>query len=346
VAVCLWLTLPGGARAQTPPAAEAAATADLPLLLGPDYPIEVSVSFHQALLHWMDSLTQLTGAGGTAGKTVAAYRRSFERHFGNPSDEDGKLLLRYRDARLSHVRKTGPEGRDGVTLAFFETATLDQALERSRGLLDGGAAEDLAAALRHFELRYRRLWAAGRTLEDFCARAVASKRRDDLAGFLVRVADFYGVAPDEKPRPRLVLAPVPSGSGTHAQAIDHYLLIEIRRDESLADEAAPIAHENAHLLFKRIPQARRDALRAVALAAGPRGEEAWRLLHEALPTAIAQGLADRSFRAKVWSTRIPWYHVEAVDRYAKRIFPLVDAALANGGRLDEALVERLIAAHR
>ena len=34
-----------------------------------------------------------------------------------------------------------------------------------------------------------------------------------------------------------------------------------------------------------------------------------------------------------------------MDAYAKRIFPLIDDALAGGGTLDDALVLKLVAAH-
>jgi hypothetical protein len=40
------------------------------LLLGKTYPIEVSISFHMGLLHWLDSLAVLNRAGATgAGST-------------------------------------------------------------------------------------------------------------------------------------------------------------------------------------------------------------------------------------------------------------------------------------
>jgi hypothetical protein len=315
------------------------------LLLGRDYPTDVSISFHKALLHWLDSLAMLTGPGGTGGKTTAAHREEYERFFGRPSTKDGNLLERFRQARLASVRGIELAERHRLTLAFFEATSLDQALALSGDLLDQGAAADLVAALHHFAPRYRRVWMEGAVPESFIARATDSGRHEELAGFLVTVAGFFGVSPRQDPRPQLVLAPVPSGFGTHAQAIGRFLLIEVRRDESLARQVAPIVHENVHFLFSRVPASRRDALERAALSVEPWGAEAWRLLEEALPTAMAQGVADRSFRREVWSQDQPWYHVRAVDRYAKRIYPLVEKALKSNGSFDEAFVVELVKAH-
>jgi hypothetical protein len=331
--------------ATSPSDAAPAAPTETRLLLGDAYPIDVSVSFHKALLHWLDSLAMLTGPGGTAGKTVAAHRLEFERLLGRPSPQDTTMLKQYHEARLGFVRGADKEDRDRLTLAFFEASSLNDALDRAGNLLDAGAAKDLNMAIRHFEPRYRQVWNEGSIPESFLARVTASPRRDELAAFLVNVARFLGISPQQDPYPRLVLAPVPAGDGTHAQAIGPCLLIEVQRGEALADEAAPIVHENVHFLLSRIPATRKESLERAALEVKPWGADAWGLLKEALPTAIAQGVADRSFRPEAWSRNQPWYHTQPVDRYAKRIFPLVEKALGDDGSLDEAFVKRLVGAY-
>lgn len=331
--------------ATSPPDPATSASTETRLLLGTAYPIDVSVSFHKALLHWLDSLAMLSGPGGTAGKTVAAHRQEYERLFGRPSPQDASLLKQYHEARVGFVRGADAEDRNRLTLAFFETTSLNDALDRARELLDADAAKQFTAAVRHFEPRYRQVWRAGEIPERFLARVRASERREELAAFLVNVTRFLVTSPQRDPHPQLVLAPVPAGHGTHAQAIGPFLLIEIQPGETLADEAAPIVHENVHFLLAGIPPARREALERAALDVGPWGADAWRLLKEALPTAIAQGVADRSFRPDVWSRKQPWYHTQDVDRYAKRIFPLVEKALGGDGYLDEALVKRLVGAY-
>ena len=65
------------------------------------------------------------------------------------------------------------------------------------------------------------------------------------------------------------------------------------------------------------------------------------LLGEALPTALGQGLADRTFRPKQWSRKYTWYHIESVDRFAKAIFPVVEEALETGRPFDERFLRKV-----
>lgn len=335
-----------GAQAGASPNGERGAEAEAPLLLGNEFPVGVSISFHKALLHWLDSLVSLSGAGYTAGKTVAGHRHEYQGRFGLPSEADREMLKSYHAARRSFVDRAGTGSRDRLTLAFFEAPNLDDALLRAEGLLDAGTARDLATAMRHFEERYRRIWEDGRIPRGFLARSLSSPRRKELGRFLAGVARWFAVSSRPGVGPELVVVPVPAGYGTHAQAIGRFLLIEIRPEESLWEQAAPIIHENVHFLFYAIPPPRRVELERAALAAGPRGAEAWHLLREALPTAIAQGVAEQSFRGRHWSRKQPWYHTRPVDRYAKRIFPLVKRGLGGEAAFDATFVERLVQAYR
>ena len=137
--------------------------------------------------------------------------------------------------------------------------------------------------------------------------------------------------------------PVPPGHGTHAQAIGAFLLIEIRRGESLADEVAPIVHENVHLLYARIDASKIEQMNETVFAG--RSDDAEYRLREALPTAIAQGLAGEAFQDGRWSLDYSWYHISAVDRYAKRIYPIVKRALTAGDSFDETFLKEVIAAY-
>jgi len=324
----------------------ATATPSDDLLLGKAYPIEVSVSFHSGLLHWLDSLAVLNRAGATAGKTIPAHRAEYEKVLGLPTGGDKGMLQRYRSARLAWLDSADSTERDRLTVAFFEATDLDGALKRAAELLDPSSARSLAAAMRHFTPRYQRIWRNGQVPHDFLDRVRGSERREELARLLAGVAGFFGVSPTQEPHPQLVLVPVPPGFGTHAQAIGPYLLIEIRSGEGLGDEVGPIVHENTHLLISRIPQARLEALGRTALGEEPWGLEAWDGLREALPTAIAQGVAHQSFRRDTWSIENDWYDVQRIDEYAKRIFPLVKEALAGDGTFDEKFVKQLVQAYR
>jgi hypothetical protein len=67
-----------------PPSASPANPRPARLLFGATYPLEVSAEFHPALLHWLDSLANLTGPGATAGKTVEAHRVTYVALHGEP----------------------------------------------------------------------------------------------------------------------------------------------------------------------------------------------------------------------------------------------------------------------
>ena len=318
--------------------------ATLPLLLHDSYPLEVSVSFHAALLHWMDSLAGLNGAGLTAGKTERAYRVQFQELLGGPTDEDMKQLRDFADTRMRFAGKHRNGDVDALTRAFLEGATLEESLASASELIGREETGVLRTALEHFELRYEPVWEEGKIPKRFVERAQRTRKRRAMAKFLVRVADFFGVSPLQKPYPRVVLVPVVDGAGTHAQAIGRHLLFEIRPWEGLVDESAPIVHENAHFLFYRIDRQRRESLQRVAHEMGPRGRTAWRLLLEALPTAIAQGVAYQRFVPGRWSMDQRWYHIDSVDRYAKRLFPLVKQVLADDGvAFDEAFLRKAVA---
>ena len=326
---------PGSALAATPrPPTE-------PLLLGPSYPVEVAISFPAALLHWLDSLAGVEGQGATAGKTVEAHREEFVRLFGRPDSSVSERLLGFARARRAVAGRLPRERRDALTVAFFEARTLDDALRAAAAVATEDELAALRGAIETFEPRYRRIWNDGAEARQFLSRVSADERAGALAALLVRIARFYDVPVADTPHPRIVLAPVPSGHGTHAQAIGRHLLIEIRPGEGLVDQVAPIVHENAHFLFQRIEPARAGSLERVAAERGSIGDESWLLLREALPTALGQGVASRRFQPD-FSLEARWYHLDEVDAYAKRIYPLVSRTVRRGGRLDAEFVRAAV----
>lgn len=312
-------------------------------VLGPTYPLEARISFHAALLHWMDALAGLRGRGGTAGKTDDAHRREFHAVHGEPTELDVTLLRRYAEIRAKFAREAPADRTHALTLAFFDSPSLDAALNRATRSIGDKEVETLRMVMDHFASRFRPIWDDGRVARGFVDGVMHHPRRGAVGALLGDVERFFGVERIDPPHPSIVVMPVPDGFGTHAQALGHALLLEVRTWEDLVDEVSPIVHENAHFLFYRIPQSRRDALGARAARSGPAGPEAWFLLHEALPTAIGQGVAGARFRGKRWSRQGSWYHLADVDRYAKALFPLVRKALAQGRSFDEAFVDQAVA---
>jgi hypothetical protein len=332
VALCLAASLSGASP--TPPST--------PLLIGDKYPIEVSVSFPGALLHWLDSLTGLSGRGLTGGKTRRIHRVEYQHVLGRPTDDELLLLEAFAEARVRYAADHAEDEPYGLTLAFFDAADLSDALTRIRGLVNEADSKAIQSAAEHFAPKYEAIWKNGIIPRQFLERAEKSGKRKAIARFLADVASFFDVPPDERPYPRVILVPVPDGAGTHAQMIHHTLLIEIRHWEKLLDEVAPIVHENAHLLFYRMGQERIAHYAELAGRQGALGEEAWTVLHESLPTAIGQGVAYERFQSERWSTQMRWYHIETIDTYAKRIYPTIRAALKSHRKFDDQLLIELI----
>lgn len=310
-------------------------------LLGPVYPLEVTTAFPAALLHWLDSLTSRFGPTLSAGKTTEVHQADYQRLYGQPDERDLALLSDFVRIRERHAAPTS-DGEDPILIAFFEQDTLDGALAAARRALDPADGATLGDVMHHFGQRYAPIWRDGQVVEHFLHQARQDPRRSQLRDLLARLADFYHAHPVAPPHPRLVLVPLSQRGGTHAQAIGRFLLVEIRPGDTLASQIAPIVHENAHFLMSRMQPARSAALQSLVAANEQRASPAWQLLHEALPTAIAQGVADEAFGRSGWSVRQGWYHEASVDAYAKRIFPLVRKHFGAGGRLDPGFLGRLI----
>jgi len=316
-----------------------------PGFLGTAYPLHAKPSFPAGLYHWIDSL-----AGSSVGKTKDAHRGEFLETHGRPSGEDLEHLDAFRAARLEHMRAN--PGRDGALpvprssalLGIFCAApTLDAALAQAKRELSPEGFASLARALRHFGPKYESIWRDGEVPRVFLERARRDPRRERLADLLERMVRFYGVDIGSAPPPAIALVPVPDGFGTHAEAVGRHLLLEIRPRDDLAGQASVIVHENAHYLWTILPDERRQRLEKAAKDAGPPGERAWEALHEALPTALGQGVADREFRPDRWSSRAPWYHDADIDAYAKALFSLVARSLAEGKPFDEEFLRLAVA---
>jgi hypothetical protein len=321
--------------------------AEAPPATASPYPLEIRAPFDVGLFHWVDSL-----AGTSGGKTIPVYQEEFQKRFGDPSATDLAVLRSFRRARARHAgSRTGPSngspkrGSSAMLQAFLEEGSLVGAVTLLAGQLPEPETVALKRALGHFQPRYRVLWDEATYMLKFLEKLDQPSQRQPIEQFLAEMARFLGVSPTAPPRPRLVFVPVPRGGGTHAQAVERNLLLEIRPGDSPLDQISVIAHENAHFLIDRIPEKRARRLEAAAVNAAPEGEEVWRLLREGLPTALGQGVARYRLQPRQFSETGNWYHIDDVDRLAKRIFPVVERAMDKGRTLDEDLVARLVTAH-
>ena len=313
------------------------------VLLGKSYPLRVSVSYHAALFHWVDSLSGMSG-----GKTVPAYHEEFISRFGRITRTQRNLLERFREARARDSRRqvdvpSGARGLGALRHTFLEAENLDSALAKARSEMDEKDFAVLRETLLYFRPKYEILWDDGAIPRRFLRRLEQDDRKKKLERLLARIAHGFDVKLSSLPRPTVVLVPVPSGYGTHATAVGPYLLVEVRPPDRLAEQASVIVHENSHYLFFNMNRERRERFDALVSSAPAPARKAWRALHEALPTALGQGVADQTFRPQGWSPENTWYHTREVDAYAKALYPLVRDVLDRKGQFDESFLKEALA---
>jgi hypothetical protein len=147
---------------------------------GKRYPIDASIKFSAALLHWVDSLADLRGLGLSGGKTVPIHRETYRRTFGLPDEGERRMLEIYGDIRRRYAAHEDTARARALLLAFLEAPDMDGALDRARELLDPVDFVELRRILFRFSPPARD--AAGgdaRLLRDgsLCAAAAAPRAR-------------------------------------------------------------------------------------------------------------------------------------------------------------------------
>jgi len=316
------------------------------LLLGKSYPLQISLSHHVALFHWVDSL-----AGTSGGKTIPVYQKDFLSRFGMMTPTERDLLERFREARGHDSRRPLPAASGGsltprgsglLRHTFLEMEDLDSALAKAQSEMDERDFGVLREALDYFRPKYETIWKDGSMVQRFLTRIRQDSGKKKLERLLSDMARAFQVDLSSASRPTVFPVPVPPGGGTHALASGPYLLIEVRPEDDLAETASVIVHENAHYLFLNMDQERRRSFELLVASTPSPAQEAWHVLHEALPTALGQGVADQTFRPRAWSQEIRWYHTEKVDSYAKALYPMVRDLLKKDGRFDESFLKEAL----
>ena len=159
------------------PADGPATSAAYRVLLDNRYPIEVSVSFPAALLHWMDSLAGLSGAGLTSGKTRLAHLQEYRHVLGEWTEEEVRQLKAFALVRLRFASENAQGNPDALTLAFFDSDSLDGALDTAAALIGPAGIGELRDSMRHFSPRYRRVWRDGHVPNTFVERVRKDRKR-------------------------------------------------------------------------------------------------------------------------------------------------------------------------
>jgi hypothetical protein len=330
--------------------AAAAAEPDRPSASLPAF--EISSPYVGNLVHWIDNL-----AGSSQGKTIAAYRRWWTRRFGMPSEADMRLLrdwvgIRWKempektppilnDSGCLPQREEGLAWRQLFEVRSFEAAGVDEFLASLASDLTPGEIATLRRVLDAFRPRFDEAMKEMTFLPPFERRLRDFLDHGELRSFLAEVATMFGVDPSAHPPGRLRLMALPEEGSTHAQADGRDLLIEIRPGDTPDAQIQVIAHETAHYLWRLLPAVKADALAKEIHAAVPEGPLVWRLLREALPTALGQGVAEARLAPRRFSPRNRWYHIDGVDAVAKEIYPAVASALRDHRTIFDGLASEI-----
>lgn len=328
----------------------------------PHVRIETEATWIASFVHFVDSM-----AGTSGGKTIPTYRRIWVQENGPPSDAVSVALERFAAARTSQrAAATCGDPADGslgagdsspsegpphdwrsrfLSLAL-EAPDLEGFLDSVRPCLIEAQASGLASSLALLRPGFDRFWARGVYLQRFETRFRGFLDEGALTRYLGDVAGFFDVDPAAASAPVISFVLLPASGSTHAQAIGRRLLVEVRPADAPADQVSVVAHEMSHFLFELVPAPRLAALEARARAAGEDGERTWQLLREALPTALGQGLAVAQLTPGGFDPEGSWYHMDAIDRFAKRIYPIVRREVESGGTIDGPFLDEAIRAYR
>jgi hypothetical protein len=189
--------------------------------------------------------------------------------------------------------------------------------------------------------------AAGAMLDDCPGLAAAAVRAADLMrrgpflDLLARAGAFYGIPGERKVELSIGFVMLPgAGEATHAARRESHIVVETPLCNG-PDAALPmdvIFHEACHVLEAMMGP---DAWEALAgkyfgrerseLSAG------WWILHEALATALGQGVFLSRFDKKKfeekWRIPLGLYTDPLIDGYARALLPGVEKSLAEGRTL-------------
>lgn len=303
--------------------------------------IETEVSFTTNLIHWVDNL-----AGSSVGKTLPVYRRYWEERFGPPGVEDRRLLDNFARIRMLRIaapeRKVGnergclPVANDtiGWHQIFLSEAMAAQSISDFRRRLSPYLTEPdldgITDTLTYFKPRFEKVWKDLGHVRRFEGRFKRFMAEGKLPAFLDSLASFFEVDAKESPPMKISFIGLPSEGPTHAEADGDRLLIEIRPSDSPIEQIPVVAHEASHFLMRRMSSSQIDELATQIYRQPDSGPLVWRYLWEGLPTALGQGLAQARLAPMNAARSKRWYHIDSIDKFARLIYPSVEAALGQG----------------
>lgn len=122
------------------------------------------------------------------------------------------------------------------------------------------------------------------------------------------------------------------------------MVVEVRDGDTPSRRADVVVHELAHLLYERAGLEDEPLIyRAFFTPSLPTAAQGWDLLNEGLATAIGQGVLQELVNPKEFADSLiksnSWYVNSDIDAFAKAVFPLVKAAMAQKQTLLQIMPE-------
>jgi hypothetical protein len=224
-----------------------------------------------------------------------------------------------------------------LAMAFLSSRSLDEAFAKAEVLLQPGDLAELRAVFQHLQPRLDRYWQAQAWLQPWSQRLATWASQRDLAGQLDEVGRLFGLKPPYLQGLRVHVVPAPVGETLHGRRVGTDIVLEVRERDTPERRADVVVHEATHALEEAADLASDVTLQG-ALLAVETGARGWELLDEGLATAIGQGVVaerwDPKFQESLHKPK-SWYVDDAIDPFAKSLFPVVKAALASGRTLDQ-----------
>jgi hypothetical protein len=206
-------------------------------------------------------------------------------------------------------------------------------------VLPGDKAK-LRATLDHFWPRFSTWWTAhGRAIVAAPLPRFAALLGDEhLAKLFDRVAHFY--SPDLAPGTDISfdLVARPPADGTHAEANDNHLVIEVQADDKVETRMPVAAHELCHFFYEsRTATATQTLNERFAGSPDPLSRIAAGLMNEALATVLGNAFIGQLVAPDETARRLAHdnglYNDRNIDRTAKALAAQIDALVA--GTIDD-----------
>ena len=248
-----------------------------------------------------------------------------------------------------------PEGDRPRTRRFIEvlevlameTSDLEQFEAASAALLPAPEHIRLIKALKELRpLHSRYIWEPHRLRLSKAKKAMMGLADQvDLEDITTRIAAFYGSDVPADQEIVLALVPIPGEARTsRGHSIGHHGVLEIIEEDAFGPRFEVMVHELCHSFYSAQPrhlqQSIASDLKGSDVAEAPVASQ---LLNEAVATAIGNGWVGAKWRDGGLKATHVWYNDEAIDAFAKAIYPEVKHRLDSGGTWDSTATHHFIA---